>query len=69
MTRSPPLNENSDVSFALHKTTENTIKFSAFTKNAYLKWEEILKIDRLKCLKSFAINDKKHSNFFYLFLA
>ena len=55
----PPPNENSDVSFAPHRTTKNTTTFLAFTKNSYLKWEEILKIDRLKSPKNFVSNDMK----------
>ena len=54
----PTSNENSDVSFAPHKTTKNTTTFLAFTKNSDLKWKEILKIDRLKCPKSFISNEK-----------
>ena len=47
-----------DVSFAPHKTTKNFTTFLAFTTNCHLKWEESLKIDRLKCPKSFS-NEKK----------
>ena len=52
----PLPNENFDVSFAPHKTTKNTTTFLAFTRNSHLKWEGIVKIDRLKCPKS---NEKK----------
>ena len=55
----PPPNENSDVAFAPHKRAENTTTFSVFTKKSNLKWAEILKIDRLKCPKSFISNEKK----------
>ena len=55
----PPPNENSNVSFAPHKTTENTTTFLVFMKNFHLKWEETLKIDRLNCRKSFISNGKK----------
>ena len=44
----PPPNKNSDVSFSPHKTTNNTTTFLVFTKNSHWKWEEILKINRLK---------------------
>ena len=59
----PLPNENSDVSFAPHKTTKNTTTLLAFTKNSHLKWEEILKIDRLKCPKSLISNGKKLKSF------
>ena len=59
----PSLNENSAVSFAPHKTTKNTTTFLAFTINSHLKWEEILKFDRLKCPKSFISNEKKPKSF------
>ena len=59
----PSTNENSNVSFASHKATKNTTTFLAFTKNSRLKWEEILKIDRLKCPKSFINNEKKLKSF------
>ena len=58
----PPPNENSDVSFAPHKTTENATAFLVFTKT-HLKLEKILKIDRLKCPKSFISNEKKLKSF------
>ena len=54
-----PPNKNSDVSFAPHKTTENTITFLAFIKNSHLEWEEIPKTDRLRCPKRFISNEKK----------
>ena len=56
----PPPNENSNVWFGQHKLTENTTTFLPFAKNSHLKWEKILKIDRLKCPKSFISNEKKH---------
>ena len=59
----PSPNENFDVLFAPHKTTKNTTTFLAFTKNSHLKWDEILKIDRLKCPKSFVSNEKKLKSF------
>ena len=59
----PPPNENSNVSFAPHKTTENTTTFPLFTKNSHLKWAEILKIDRLKCPESFISNENKLRSF------
>ena len=58
----PPPNENPGVSFAPHKTTENTTTFLVFMKTQ-IKWEEILKIDRLKCSKSFISIEKKLKSF------
>ena len=51
----PSPNENYHVSFAQHETT--------FTKNYHLKWEEILKIDRLKYPKSLISNKNKQKLF------
>ena len=59
----PSPNENCGVSFAPHKTTENKTIFLVLTKNSHLKWEEILKIGRLKCPKSFISNNKKLKSF------
>ena len=59
----PPTNENSDVSFAPHKTSNNTTKFLPFTKNSHLMWEEIIKIDILDCPKSFISIEKKLKSF------
>ena len=59
----PSMNENSNVSFAPHKASKNTTTFLAFTKNSHLKWEEILKIDRLNCPKSFIGDEKKLKSF------
>ena len=54
----PSLNESSNVSFAPHKT-KNTTTFLEFTKKFNLKWEEILKNNRLQCPKGFISNEKK----------
>ena len=59
----PPPNEISDVLFAPYKTTENTTTFFTFSKNSHLKWEKIIKIDRLKRPNSFISNEKKHKLF------
>ena len=59
----PSPNENYDVSFAPHETTENISTFMAFTNNSHLKLEEILEIDRLKCPKSLISNKKKQKSF------
>ena len=59
----PSPNKNYDVSFAPQKTMENISTFFAFAKKAHLKWEEILKIDRLKCTKSLISNKKKQKSF------
>ena len=58
----PSPNENYDVLFAPHKTTENISIFMAFTKNSHLKREKIFKIDRLKFPKSLISNKKKQKS-------
>ena len=59
----PSPNKNFDVSIASNETTENIFAFMAFNKNSHLKWEEILKNDKLKCPKSFISNKKKQKSF------
>ena len=59
----PSPNENYDVLFASHKTTENISIFMAFTKNSHLKRVKIFKIDRLKFPKGLISNKKKQKSF------
>ena len=59
----PSPDENYDVSFGPHKTTENITIFLTFTKSSHLKWEEMLKIDRLKSPKCLTSNKKKQKSF------